>query len=63
MELFHSLGGQLHNSSILDSDCFAVELTLAAVNRNNCNITAETVFILLQLPQIGSDWPPIRGMI
>ena len=33
-------------SSILDSDRFAIELALAAANRNNCHMVAETVIIL-----------------
>ena len=33
-------------SSILDSDHFAIELALAAANRNNCHMAAETVTIL-----------------
>ena len=32
--------------SILDSDCFATEFTLAAANRNNGHMTAETVAVL-----------------
>ena len=33
-------------SSILDSDCFAIELVLTAANRNNCRMAAETIAIL-----------------
>ena len=33
-------------SSTLDSDHFAIELALAAANRNNCRVAAQTVAIL-----------------
>ena len=52
-EMLHPLGGQSHNyNSIQDPD---IELALAAANRNNCHMAAETVAILCLTTTVASS--------